>query len=272
MLSDLELNGARRADALSAGGIDHAGSRIWLQQANFLLSQRDALSLGPLDRAKALLFDSNFAETQGTALRTGGGSGGSEVALFTGASSNNTLTIDASSGARTLVRDFWSETKDPARAVFAKATGDAELTLHGGKIQLVPGPEPAILLRDFSGRASVVAELFFGLLVTAGSCAGSRAIALATQGPVSGPFILDQAVSRGQLTETGCRHMGTSLIAPLPDADQGSTEPAVIEAGLAATRRWASEPRLSAVPAGASDLRLIRVHTYEARDGVRISD
>ena len=157
-MRDLHIHGSSLATGIQINGCDQSRASIWMDQVDVRYQAEAGFKMSELSRARIHLGSCYHSLSRIGVQVVGrhGAAGGSLVALFGGASSDNEISYDISDGGRLLVQDTWYETRMPDRPRFMSCTNAGSFTLHGGNIaplysELEP---PPLLIEGFQGQLS----------------------------------------------------------------------------------------------------------------------
>lgn len=273
---ELAINGSTAGDGFVIDGIDQPGSRVYMQQVQSAQSRTTNLLVDGLDYTKVDLRNfEHGASPTGVSIKVVGGklagagaAGGAKVNLFSGASSNHTLSYELANNGRLLVRDIWYETGSPTG--YLRLSGAGTFTLHGARVALPAFQNPpAAELANFHGLASFITSGFDDRIVASGDSGGSRILALGLVGGVDArDYLLNQSSPPAQAAMLNSRNTirgGSSV----RTNDQGTVDPQFLRQMLSQTR--AEQPTLIGdLPEGVSDVRFYRVSVSNAVIGIHL--
>jgi hypothetical protein len=274
-LRDLEISGARRADGLVIENSDQHGARIFMEQANITRAQQVGLLVHGLKYANVELHGINHANC-GLGVKvigpTDGSYEGGRVAIFGGASSNNTLSYEVAEGGRLLAQDIWYESRTQSR--FMRASGTGDFTLHGAKVAVaLKEEEPALEFDDFSGSMSFLNVVFIGSnmkpapMVIQGEGKKTAVLVLgALVGIGEGYFANRSPYAQAALLEA-FRYTPGGGATRIPNV--GQADAVFIRNMIQHTRMEKPQP-LSPIPEGTTDVRLFRVLVSQTHNGIQL--
>lgn len=272
-LRQIGMSGGKTARCLRASGLDQAGGRVFMEQAQ-TMGNEYGLVVSGLDRTQVELRDHGHNSMQ---VLGGPGAAGQRpsgmTALFCGASSRDRNSQDegidlynVGQGARLLVRDIWYEGQIWH---FMHFTDRGEFTYHSGNIAPYAPPtgQDAIIAFDnFKGSVTLsqIEPMNGPLRVTGGRGLDLLMLGLITR---DAPLQLDQATGDhiSFLSSRDFRKNGTGTD-QLPET--GSAQPDFLRQMLTPLRTVLPQP-LTPIKPGLTDLRLYRVMTY-GKEGMRL--
>ena len=161
-LRDLTIGGTGATDAVVMEGIDQADAHIVADQV--FLGGKTGLLVNGLDNAVVdvrTYYAGSVRSGQAT-LRVvggprlaGGAAASGAVHIFSGATSNNDLNLEAANGARLTYTDVWFEGQGEA---MVRLAGKSEVTINGGNYAVGGGPSKFYAAYDagFTGRLSLI--------------------------------------------------------------------------------------------------------------------
>lgn len=266
---EINFFGANTGGGIVLEGVDQPQSRVYMQQVQFTESVKTGLFVDGLRCTNLDLRNVNYANIAGTAVKVvgqlNGGDCGGNVDIFSGASSNNSLSYDVSREGRLLVRDVWYETGHPTG--FLRLSDDSTFTLHGSRVALpVASALPAAELRNFSGRATFVEDAFDGKIATSGAVGHAKVLGFGLLGGVGIPKYFPD-VSPALSATLRASRVAIAGGSSVPVPDQGPFDPQSARQLLEQTRQ--QQPRvIQDLPPGASDIRFYRVWFERTTNGV----
>jgi hypothetical protein len=269
---DLQVLGAGAGDGVVVDNADQPGARVFAEQCYVASTRQVGLLVDGLDYTNVELHDFFHAGSKGVAVKVVGGRSaakgtwlGGRTNIFAGASSNNNLSYDVTDGGRLLARDIWYETNSLPRFISLSDAGT--FTLHGAMIATaVSGDVPAVEVRNFRGRVTVLTAILYGRIVVEGDGSDTRLLALGLQGHTDGYFVNNSPRalvalmnSREYLSDSGTRAV----------RNEGAASAAFVREMLAQTR--GEQPRLpTALASGVTDVRLYRVRIENCPEGLHL--
>jgi hypothetical protein len=268
---DLTVNGSKKSSGIEVLNCDQVGARILMDQFNVHGEGDCGLLVDRLLRADVSLLSLNHADQKMGVKIVGSGaeavSAPGRVVIFCGASSNNELCYEVTSGARLLVRDTWYET--PRFPRFMRCADTGEFTLHGGQVATgLQEDAPMIEADNFHGKLNFLNTIFATKntqIVIRGEGRDTKALFI---GLGNRPDFLtnESAEARVALLDSFRYWHGGGA---LPVSDQGKVDDAFLRDMFAQTRREQFRA-LSPVPSGSTDLRLYRVNVENALTGIQL--
>jgi hypothetical protein len=270
----LGLSGGQTAGCIVATGLDQAGGRVYMDEAQ-TMGYEYGLVVDGLDQTNVELHDHghNGMQVRGGLGAAGGARPAGMTRLFCGASSRDLNSQDegidlynVTQGGRLLVRDIWYEGQIWH---FLHLTDHGEFTYHSGNIapyKAPPGDGAVIDFDAFSGDVTLsqIEPMNGPIRVKNAPQLQLLLLGLITR---EAPLQLEESGdSRVEfLSGRQFRADGTGSDA-LPEI--GSWDPAWVKARLAVLRET-SPQALTPIREGLTDLRLYRVMTY-GKEGVRL--
>jgi hypothetical protein len=161
ILREMHLVGDGKVEGIVIENCDQPGARVVMQQGNTRGNGKGKEGIGlltdGLDQAEVSLYNFYHSGCKEVGVRAIGGPGmeagkkmPGRVAIFGGASSNNTLSYDVQKGAGLSVKDVWYEGAPPRFIHFTEASSGT-FTLNGAKTATGrPGPDMAATDPDFA--------------------------------------------------------------------------------------------------------------------------
>lgn len=161
-LRDLMIGGTGATDAVVMEGVDQADAHIVADQV--FLGGKTGLLVNGLDNAVVdvrTYYAASIRSGQAT-LRVVGGprlaigqSAPGAVHIFSGATSNNDLNLEAVNGARVTYTDVWFEGQGET---MVRLAGRSQVTINGGNYAVSNGPSKSYATYDagFVGRLSLI--------------------------------------------------------------------------------------------------------------------
>jgi hypothetical protein len=267
---DLMVTGNQRADAIVAAHIDQPGARVYLEGVQLRDGRESNLSLGALTNATIDMVNSDHSDSNGISLKLAGGT----TTIFSGSSSNNSLSYEVAGSAHLLARDIWYEGRAPNG--FARVSGAARATFQGLRVATPDEmPVPAFVAHDFTGALAVVTTHFNDRIAATGRGGGEilglslfrefREIAL-VENRATPPARILAANGRQRYATQGRLSPGSVQV-----RDTGVPDVSLLTRMLSDTRSRVRPAPLTAGPSGATDLRLFRVWLNGSRNNLVLS-
>jgi hypothetical protein len=271
-LRELQVDASRNADAIVVDGVDQSGGRVFLDGLQVRAATESNLFLNHLRQTSVQLVDlGHGASTQGVSVKLAG----SAMTIFSGASSNNGLSYEASEGAKAVVRDMWYEGNAPRG--FIHVHDDASFTLQASQVATpADGNIPAIRISNLNGRVAILSIGLSDRIAIRGTGAGANLLGLGVfreyhesdyfENATAPPATVLMANTRQRTKVQGRFSPGTLAI-----RDSGKVDPAFVRQMLTAARADVLPSPLTALPAGVSDVRMFRVWAANGLNNLTIN-
>jgi len=265
VIYDLAMDGAGKADGLVVRGGDQHGARLVADQLNVGGAQRAGVFVSRLQNMQVLFFNMNHADCK-VGVKV---AGAKQVAVFSGASSNNELSYELTDGGNLLVRDIWYESGTHPR--FIVFSGSGNFTMHGARVACAPSADkpPVVEIRDFRGRVAFLTTDFSNWsdnkkVHVKREAKGVKVLLLGAGGDGEDYVQNDSPLAEAVVLESS-RILPGGGWTSIPDVGKPSAQ--FIEEMLSQARQT-QPPPLSPATANVTDIRLHRVLIGGVRYGV----
>jgi hypothetical protein len=273
------VNPGLSASAIVVENCDQPGARVFMSQSLATSGQAGLLVDGLRHTDVSLC---NFGHgTNGVGVKVVGANDAEpndegRVVIFSGASADNDTSYDVANGGKLLARDLWYETG--TKPGFIRLTDSGQLTLDAMVVGIQTNESmPPVVLDGFSGKATLLNVDLRSLrneipaqIVLQGAGQEMNLLALGTTSAVNIPlgteppdtFLVNRSPDASYAVLNSNWHtldtLGSGQQAVRMVTEEGTEDPGFLREMLAQTRK--ERPRLiTAVPDGATDLRLYRV-------------
>jgi len=266
---DIRVSGAKTADGILVSNVDQHGSRLYFEglQANAALET--GLHVERLTESAVELVDMGHGSTPAVSVKVTD----ARATIFSGASSNNSLSYEVSGTGDLLVSDMWYEGNQPAG--FAQVLGSGRLTIRGSRIAgPADGPTPAIDIVGLEGTVTLIADNIDDRISVTGQSAKGRVLALGlSRQHQTSPLVVNTGGARAAIVNNRQRVERQTLLASgtLPIPDLGEPSSAFLREMLERSRQSVLPSASFDVPDGASDLAFYRVLVDSGRTNVTVT-
>jgi hypothetical protein len=275
-LRDLTIKGNAATTNILITNADQPGSRIYLQEFNQIGGQTGLLS-NQLNHTLVLGFSAEFSGLKkaisvvGGPFAAAGKPAEGRTIIYSGAESNNSLSHEVTNGGNLLIQDTWYE--GGVKSTYAKLTGKGIFTAAGDMIAVPQHTDaPAVLIHDFSGKASFIANDFSDRFAVSGNSSGSKILALGTMAE-SYPFVADTSTAKADmrvlLSRTRINYKNAGRSGSYATDDNGTKDQAFIT-NMLANALNVHFPVINALPTGVTDVRFYRVMSIGGAVGLDI--
>ena len=270
-IRELQVDGAQQADSIVIDGVDQQRGRIYLDGLQLRSGSISNLFLDHLRDTSVQLTDLGHAYSpNGVSVKAMG----SKMTIFSGASSINGLSYEATDDARVVVRDMWYEGDAPRG--FVSVHDRAAFTMQASRVASPADKTvPAFAITGLMGQASILTTHIDDRFVVSGEGAGANVLGLGvlreysdsdylTNTAAPAPRVL-MASGRQRTKLQGRFSPGTVAI-----RDSGNIDPAFVRQMLVDARADVLPSALTALPASVSDVRMFRVWVTSGLNNVTI--
>jgi hypothetical protein len=276
VLRDFRILGVRDDDVngIVIENADQANSRVYMQEVFANVSTVNGLLVDGLSSTRVDLRGFQHQDSTGSGIKVVGGSQdlGGRTTLISGATSSNTLTYEITGG-RFVAKDVWYELGG-LNPGFMKLTGSPLVAFDQARIYTNPvnSNPPAIDIRDFNGRATLIGADLQDRIVISGSSTGSI-LALGLQGHSSSYFSNNTSAdarlinSRWLDTQAGSPTAGTNAV-----PNKGTADVTFLRDMLSQSRGSNLSNEYESFPSGITDVRMYRVYVERAIVGIHIKN
>jgi hypothetical protein len=286
-LRDFSIHGGRPAAQNAADGIvvedcDQPGARVFMDQCSWSPFSKVGLLVDRLDHADVTLQGSGIGLGDPLALRVIGGPARAageavegRVAYFGSQGGGSQMVLEVLNHGHLLIQDFWAESD----TLDVRASDSGTVTLNNMYFQprYVLGT-PSVLVDDFDGQFTLLNGYFTQM---PDSPSIGRRLQVAGRGvnteflyvggwANSDHYFLNTSPNAevGFLLSHKPIAVGDTNAEPL--ADQGTSDPGFLRRMLAQLRSETPRP-LVPLPAGVTDVRMVRIDVSYANIGVKLS-
>jgi hypothetical protein len=270
-IRELHVDGAEKADGLVVDGVNQPLARVNLDGVQLRSGSESNLFLDRAGETLVQLTDFGHAYSpKGVSVKVLG----SRMTIFSGASSGNGLSYEASDGAQVVVRDMWYEGEAPRG--FANVHDQATFTMQASRVSLPADTAvPAFRIANLNGRVSILTTHIDDRIGISGNGRSANLVGLGILREyreasyfenTTAPAATVLMANTRQRTKTQGRFSpGTLAI-----RDTGSVDPEFVRQMLADARANVLPLPLTAVPAGVSDVRMFRVWSTNGLNNIII--
>ena len=277
-LSELQVHGADAVEGVVASNIDQPGSRVFMEgvelrnasNANLFVDGLDYALVDAADIGHAFQRTGSGIKVVGGPLAAAGNPQTARVNIFSGSSSGEILPHDFSNGAKVLVRDLWYESSPSPLQLQVKGRGT--VTMENCLVSLKASEAAAYNISDLNGKVAIIGNYTEGRVVVSGDGTKAQVLNLGAVSQIASPYFFNSASPRAATGLLNSREVTTTIVGSRTKQtpNQGTIDSAFVKAMLAQTRAAALEP-LTALPAGATDLRFDRVWVVNGRNNIRLA-
>ena len=259
-IRELQVDGARNADAVVVEGIDQPGSRVYLEGIQLWTGSEVNLLVNRLRDAVVDLRDIGHANATATSIKVLG----SKVTFFSASSSSNALSYDVSDGARVVVRDTWYE-NGASRGSLISVRDQARLTFENSRVATIADtPAAAVTIENLTGRVAMLSNHIDDRIAIAGNGANAALFGLGTLREFhESPYFENRTFPPATVLMVNARQrarvQGRLSPGTLQIPDSGRITQPFIREMLSDTRTDVLPVPLTASPGGVSDVRMFRV-------------
>jgi hypothetical protein len=259
-LREFQIDGASKADDIVVDGIDQPRARVYLEGVQVRSGSESNLFVDHLRNATVQLADFGHAYSpKGVSVRVLGG----KLTIFSGASSGNGLSYEASEGAAVVLRDLWYEGDAPRG--FASVHDQASFTIQASRVAS-PADTAAVAfsVANLNGRVSILTTHIDDRIAIGGNGERTEVLGLGTlrenhesnyfENMTSPPAAVLMTSTRQRTKIQGRFSPGTLAVRDIGTLDSG-----FLRRMLADARADVLPSPLVVLPAGVSDVRMFRV-------------
>jgi len=259
-LRELRVEADGKADGIVIEGVDQARARVYLEGVQTWHGSATNVFLNHLRNAVTSLTDFNHSDVRyGVSVKVLG----SRMTLFSGSSSTNALSYEVSDDADVVVRDTWYESNTPGG--FVSVHDHARFTMQGSRAATgAQSLAPAFRIENLDGRVAMLSNHIDDRIAITGNGARGSLLALGTireyrespyfENTTAPPAAVLMANGRQRTKIQGALSPGT-----LPIRDSAKIDDGFVREMLSDARADVLPPRLLALPANISDVRMFRV-------------
>jgi hypothetical protein len=259
-LRELQIDGAAKADAVLVDGVDQPRARVYLEGTQMRSGVETNLFLDHLRNTAVQMTDVGHADTpKGVSVKVLG----SKLTIFSGASSGNGLSYEASDGAAVVLRDLWYE--GAASHAFANVHDEATFTMQASRVGSPASTDvAAFTIANLNGRAAILTTHFDDRIAIRGNGTTANVLGLGNfreyqesnyfENTSAPPATVLMASMRQRTKVQGRFSPGTMAV-----RDIGSVDAAFVRRMLADARAEVLPTPLTPLPSGVSDVRMFRV-------------
>jgi hypothetical protein len=275
-LRDLTIKGNATNTNILITNADQKGGRVFLQEFHQMGGQLGLL-VNQLDHTIVFGQDNGFAGIKraisviGGPLAAQGKPAKGRTILYNGAESNNTLSHEVTNGGNLMVQDGWYE--GGIKSTWVKLTGKGFFTADGNHISTpLHTNSPSIIVNNFSGRATFIANDFTDRFAISGNGAHAKILALGIMAE-NDSIIADTSNPKVDLRLLMSRSRNNSMTwlkggsSALPDV--GVYEPNFVSSMLSDMIK-VRPLVLTPLPADVTDIRFYRVMSLNGAKGLDI--
>jgi hypothetical protein len=271
-LRELRVEGDHDVDSIVVDNIDQPGARVYLDGIQLQSGRESNLFVDHLTHTAVELTDVGHSESPiGVSIKTVG----STMTIFSGASSSNGLSYEASEGAHVLLRDLWYEGNTPG--FFANVHDQATFTIQASRVSSPPGQgTAAVSIANLNGRVSILTTHIDDRIAISGNGAHAEVLGLGTvrEYRESNYFLntsLPPAAVLMAMTRQRTKAQGRFSPGTRPVTDIGTVDAAFVRRMLAPARAEVLPATLVALPSGVSDVRMFRVWAAGGLNNIRLT-
>jgi len=259
-LRELRVEADGKADGIVIEGVDQVRARVYLEGVQTWHGSATNVFLNHLRNAVTSLTDFNHSDVRyGVSVKVLG----SRMTLFSGSSSTNALSYEVSDDADVVVRDTWYESNTPGG--FVSVHDHARFTMQGSRAATgAQSLAPAFRIENLDGRVAMLSNHIDDRIAITGNGARGSLLALGTireyrespyfENTTAPPAAVLMANGRQRTKIQGALSPGT-----LPIRDSAKIDDGFVREMLSDARADVLPPRLLALPANISDVRMFRV-------------
>jgi hypothetical protein len=275
-MRDLTIKGNATNTNILITNADQKGARIFLQEFHQMGGQLGLL-VNQLDHTLVFGQDNGFAGIKkaisvvGGPLAAQGKPAEGRTIMYSGAESNNTLSHEMTNGGNLMVQDSWYE--GGIKSTWVKLTGKGIFTADGNHISTpLHTSAPSVIINNFSGRATFIANDFTDRFAISGSGAHAKILALGIMAE-NDSIIADTSKPKADLRLFMSRARNNSMTwlkggsSALPDV--GMYEPRFVNSMLSDMAKIRPLVLIS-LPVDVTDIRLYRVMSLNGAKGLDI--
>jgi len=275
-IRDISLKGNTQSTNILITNADSKGSRIFMQEFHQVSGQTGLLVNG-IDHTLIFAYDTQFSGLKkavsiiGGPLAARGNPGEGRAIIYSGASSNNQLSCEVTSGGNLMVQDFWYE--DGVKSTWAKLSGNSIFITDGDHISTPKHTTlPSVIVSDFSGKAIFAAGDITGHFLISGKSSQGKLLVLGIMAE-NDSVIMDTSVPKAdaRLLMSRTRNYSMQWLkgGSSAMADIGTYDPQFINSLLSEMLK-VHPIILTALPNNVSDIRLYRVMSISGAKGIDI--
>jgi hypothetical protein len=275
-LRDMTLKGNASNTNILITNADQKGSRVYLQNFNESGGQTGML-VNQLDHTLVFAYDAGFSGSKkavsviGGPMAATGRSAEGRTIIYSGAESNNAISHEVTNGGNLVVQDTWYE--GGMNSTFAKLWGKGTFIAAGDRIATPTHSDtPSVSIRNFSGKATFIADDLSGRFAVSGDGSQSRVLLLGMLtdvDPVIGDVSTPKADIRTQLSRTRVPRAGMARSGSYMADNKGNYDKAWVN-DMLNTLSGIHPLIINSLPGGVSDIRLYHVMSINGAIGLDI--
>jgi hypothetical protein len=259
-LREIQIDGAGKADVIVAEGVDQPRARVFLDGVQVRSGSESNLLVDHVRNANVQLTDFGHAYAPtGVSVKVLG----SKLTVFSGASSGNHQSYEATNGAAVVLRDLWYEGDAPRG--FATIHGQASFTIQSSRVSSHSLTNvPALAITNLDGRVTILTTHIDDRITVSGDGALANVLGLGTlrEYQESNYFentTMPAATALMASTRQRTKVQGRFSPGTLAVRDIGTVDTAFVRRMLVDARAEVLPSPLVALPPGVSDVRMFRV-------------
>lgn len=268
---DLMIGGGHRADVVKIATAGSRTARVYLEGSQLRDGRESNLTVDRAADTVVDLVNSDHSDSAGASFQLASGI----TTIFSGSSSNNTLSYDVSGRASLVARDIWYEGRAPNG--FVRASGAAAVTVYGARVATpAQMTTPAFVAADLSGTLTLLTTHIDDQIATVGRGGSASILGLSLMREFrESPIFENRAVPPARAlflnVRQRARNQGRFSPGSAQVRDSGVPDAAFIARMLSDARARLRPSPLARSAADATDIRLFRVWLNAGRNNLVVA-